>query len=108
MQLSCLLVFFVCFICLFVLFIFIFFRDLQKSIANQPPEQTPQAPPHHQAFGTVSIDIIENTTGCPYLVVLLVNFIIFAQAKRRSRNIMDELWQRRVLLCLGKSAVSDF
>lgn len=26
-------------------------RDLQKSIANQPPEQTPQAPPHHQALG---------------------------------------------------------
>ena len=78
---------------LFVLFIYIyfFFRDLQKSIANQPPEQTPQAPPHHQALGTVPIDIIENTTGCPHLVVLLVNFIIFVQAKRRSRNIMDEL-----------------
>ena len=82
---------FLFFVYLFYLFIFIFFRDLQKSIANQPPEQTPQAPPHHQALGIVPIYIIENTTGCPHLVVLLVNFIIFAQAKRRSRNIMDEL-----------------
>lgn len=89
MQLSCLPFFFL-FICFIYLYLF-FFRDLQKSIANQPPEQTPQAPPHHQALGTVPIYIIENTTGCPHLVVLLVNFIIFAQAKRRSRNIMDEL-----------------
>ena len=26
-------------------------RDLQKSIANQPAEQTPAEPPHHQPSG---------------------------------------------------------
>ena len=96
------------FFCLFVLFIYlylIFFRDLQKSIANQPPEQTPQAPPHHQALGTVPMYIIENTTGCPHLVGKLV-------FSRKQNAAVEISWMNcsKGVFCyyVWESGVSDF